>query len=327
MKLFSCLFIAAIVGFLGYSAFDHYYWGKTNDSTLTMHAVTTTSSDSQEDAGTIVITNDNNAIRRIELKKPPEVKDNPFSILMLGVDTNSTSYGRSDTIMVGIVDPENETISMLSIPRDTRVFIPSLNSHDKIAHTYIGGIMRTKEAVEHYLDIPIDYYAVVDFKGFKGIVDLMGGVEIDVEKNLSFRDRLTHQQFYLSKGVQTLNGTKTLNYARFRSDGEGDFGRNRRQQQVVRAIIDQSKDFRNIPKIKEMYDLLEANTLTNLSFTDIVKIVLKIHDLNGDNIERLDMDAYPKGVNGVSYVVSDDSELKRVQSLLKERLKVEERKK
>lgn len=247
--------------------------------------------------------------------------DGPFTVLLLGVDTDNAKVGRTDTMMVAIVDPKDDKVSLVSIPRDMRVEVIGRGSYDKINSAYAyGGINMSVATVEHFLEIPIDYYATVDFQGFKALVDAIGGVDINVEKDMSFYDRLTKQNVYLQGGPQTLNGFQALNYARFRGDVEGDFGRNRRQRQVVSAIIDQTIDLRNVTNMKEISEALGENVRTDISFTKMVSLAGSLK-LSGSEVESIQYEAYPSYVDRISYVVIDDAELERLKDVLIDKLR------
>ncbi|WP_240620106.1 LCP family protein, partial [Peribacillus acanthi] len=109
----------------------------------------------------------------------------PVSILLLGVENYTTKgeTGRADSIIVATFNPNLKTMKLLSIPRDTRMYLPTKERKGKINSSYNEGKEATIETVEEFLDIPIDYYATVNFDGFKKIVDELGGVEVNVPFN------------------------------------------------------------------------------------------------------------------------------------------------
>ena len=112
-------------------------------------------------------------------------KQDPFSVLVLGVDEREGDSGRSDTMIVLTVNPNQNSIKMLSIPRDTRTEIVGHGTTDKINHAYAFGREEMSIAtVEHLLDIPIDYYVKVNMEGFQDIVDAVGGIQVN--NNLDF---------------------------------------------------------------------------------------------------------------------------------------------
>lgn len=250
--------------------------------------------------------------------KPNEnVKQRPYSVLLVGLDSGNMDAGRSDTLMVALVDPINKKAHLLSIPRDTYVKIAG-RSDDKITHAHNYGINSSIMTVEDFLDIKIDYYAKVNFDGFQSLVDTIGGITVNVEKDLGFKDRITGTYFTLNKGEQRLNGIQALNYARFRSDGEGDFGRNRRQQQVVKAIFDESLSFRNITKIKSIMNEVGKNVETDVDFDVLAKTLTKMKSVTSENIVSIKLDAYPDSVNGMSIVRVKDESLEEVKQYVRE---------
>lgn len=249
------------------------------------------------------------------------VSNKPYTVLITGVDGTNIKDGRTDTIIIATVNPKTNKISMLSIPRDTRLYIAKKQRYDKINAAYVyGGIEETINTLSKTFDIPINYYATVDFTGLQKAVDLLGGVEINVEEDMTFPDRITHTQFTLHKGVQKLNGIQALNYARFRYDAEGDFGRNRRQQQVVKAILKETMSLKNASKIKELFEAMGDHAKTNLSFDEIVAKSVKMGG-SVDHIETIKMKAYPQNISGISYVVVDDNEIEKAKTQLQEELK------
>ncbi|MET3696815.1 LytR family transcriptional attenuator [Bacillus oleivorans] len=255
------------------------------------------------------------------LLKDRKKGNGPFTVLLLGVDTYDAEQGRTDTMMVAIVDPKDNEVSLVSIPRDMRVEIIGRGEYGKINSAYAwGGINMSIATVEHFLEIPIDYYATVDFKGFQALVDAIGGIELNVEKSMTFWDRLTKQNVSFQAGPQTLNGFEALNYARFRGDAEGDFGRNRRQQQVVSAILDQTIDLRNVTNLTEISEALGDNVRTDISFTKMVSLAGSLK-MSGDEVESIKYDAYPTNIGGASYVTIDDAELERLKGILEEKMK------
>jgi len=138
-------------------------------------------------------------------------KQEPFSVLLLGVDERPNDRGRSDTIIVLTVNPNKESIQMVSIPRDTRTEIIGKGFEDKINHAYaFGGMEMAIDTVENFLDIPIDYYVQVNMEGFKDLIDAVGGVT--VENDLAF----TQDGYHFPEGTITLYGDEALAFVRMR---------------------------------------------------------------------------------------------------------------
>lgn len=194
------------------------------------------------------------------------IKDKkPISVLLLGVDRRADEQGRSDSIIVMTLNPNTDQSAMLSIPRDTKTEIVGKDTSDKINHAYaFGGAEMALDTVENLLDIPIDYVAEVDMKGFQDTVDLLGGV--NVTNNLAF----TSGEHTFEPGALTLNGSEALAYTRMRyDDPSGDFGRQERQRDVITALVNKGKDDFSISKFNNMLDVLGNNAKTNMTFKDI----------------------------------------------------------
>ena len=304
LKFMFTVFFFGVIGYGGFYLFENYIW---NDH------MTPIASEGNTD---LLDVDKISSVKHFDEEKEL-VSGRPFAVLLLGVDTNDVKEGRSDTIIVAIVDPDNEKVSMLSIPRDTRVKISGTEKYDKINSAYAyGGVDLTAATVSELLDIPIEYYSIINFRGFIEMIDTIGGLDVDVEKDISFNDRITNSTFTLSAGQQKLTGIEALNYARYRSDGEGDFGRMRRQQQVVKEIINQSISLRNVPKLLSMLEVVGNNVNANLSFKDIAKLALKMRNVRGDDIATIPVNATPDMIGGVSYVIISDKEKARLQSEL-----------
>jgi LCP family protein required for cell wall assembly len=240
-----------------------------------------------------------------------------FALLLLGVDDDDFKGSRTDSIILAIVNKKDKKVDMLSIPRDFRVKLYNTDKYDKINSAYAyGGIDLTAATIEENFGIPIHYYSLINFKGFQDLVDALDGIDVNVEKNISFPDRITNTQFSLKKGEQTLSGIEALNYSRFRGDGEGDFGRVRRQQQVVGSIIDKTVSFRSIPKITKIFDAINKNYESNVNFTDISLLALKFRNIDSDDLQTIPFETTPTFKNGVSYVESSDDEMEKIKSNL-----------
>lgn len=166
-----------------------------------------------------------------------------ITILALGVDANYGRRGfvtfdhtRSDTMMVARLDLRQKRAFLISIPRDTYVEIPGRRGRSKInaANAY-GGPELAKATVENMLGVEIDYVATLNYQGFRRLVDEVGGVWVDVEKNMKYTDRAAGLYIDLKKGPQVLNGEQAMGYVRFRHT-DNDFLRGKRQQKFLLAL-------------------------------------------------------------------------------------------
>jgi polyisoprenyl-teichoic acid--peptidoglycan teichoic acid transferase len=242
-----------------------------------------------------------------------ELTKDPFTVLLVGIEDQEGGE-RSDVIMLATVNPQTEEIYLLSIPRDTKTYIPELGYETKINHSYgSGGIESTISTVHELLDVPIDYYISTNFEGFEDIVDTLEGVTVDVP--FTFKAQLTGslkwKTFY--KGEMELNGNEALAYVRMRkSDPKGDMGRNERQQQVIKAIVDKGTSFSTITKIDDLMDDLGDNVKTNIppsKFASFVKLYSKLKDTN---IQHLKLDGYDEYIDGVYYYIPSNESIEEV---------------
>lgn len=160
------------------------------------------------------------------------------NILLLGSDTRDNISGRSDSMMVLQVDGRGKP-KLVSFMRDMYVNIPGVGENKLNAAYAYGGADLVRQTLKENFGIDCRYYAMVDFQTFEKGVDALfpRGVQIDAEKDMS-----AYIDEPITQGPQRMNGHTLLNYARFRMDEEGDFGRVRRQQQVMQAVFGQLKN-------------------------------------------------------------------------------------
>lgn len=245
-----------------------------------------------------------------------ETKD-PISVLLLGVDEREGDRGRSDTIVVLTVNPEQNSIKMLSIPRDTRTEIIGHGTVDKINHAYaFGGVEMSMATVEEFLDIPIDYYMQINMEGFVDIVDAVGGVTVlnDYE--------FTSYGVHFPKGKVELNGDKALMFGRMRyEDPRGDFGRQLRQRQIIMAVVKKGASLSSLTNYGNIFNALGKNIRTNLTFDEMVDIQ-KNYRSASNNIEQIEIKGEGQTINSIYYFIVSDEEKSRVQTALQTHLKL-----
>ncbi|MEB2493014.1 LytR family transcriptional regulator [Peribacillus frigoritolerans] len=241
----------------------------------------------------------------------------PFSMLMLGVDERDGDKGRSDTMIVLTVNPQKKSVKMLSIPRDTRTEIVGHGTQDKINHAFaFGGAKMSMDTVEKFLDIPIDYYMKINMEGFKDIVDAVGGVT--VQNDLDF----TSDGIHFAKGTHTLNGKEALAYSRMRHDDpSGDFGRQSRQRAIIEAVIKEGASLSSLTKYDEVFAALGNNIQTNLTFDDMMDIQKNYRDAS-KSITQSSINGNGTKIDGIYYYIVSDEEKEKVQSELKEQLSI-----
>ncbi len=244
-------------------------------------------------------------------------KTEPFSVLMLGVDERAGDKGRSDTIIVLTVNPNKNSIKMLSIPRDTRTDIIGHGTVDKINHAYaFGGVNMSVDTVENYLDIPIDYYVKMNMEGFADIVDAVNG--IDVKNDLNFKQG----SYQFEEGNIHLDGKEALAYVRMRkNDPNGDFGRQKRQRQVIQGVIDKGSSISSLTRFDDILDAIGQNVKTDIAFNEMVEIQKNYKNAR-KTINQLTLEGSGEYIGDIWYLVVPEEERLKVQTELKEHLEL-----
>ena len=193
---------------------------------------------------------------------------NDLNILIIGTDSRGEDRGRSDSLMVAHYDQKRKQPKLISIMRDSYVDIPGYGK-DKINSAYsYGGIELVRKTLKENFDLPIEYYVTINFDHFKEAIDNLfpKGVTIDAEKDLDL------DQVFIKAGKQKMDGNTLLQYSRFREDEEGDFGRIRRQQQVLSAISQQVTNVTSLSKLPKTTGKLLGYVDTNLSESTILSV-------------------------------------------------------
>ena len=242
----------------------------------------------------------------------------PFSVLVLGVDETESDAGRSDTMIIMTVNPELKSTKMVSIPRDTLTEIAGRDSKDKINHAYaFGGIQMSMETVEKLFDIPIDYVVQVNMDSFKDIVDAVGGININNSFNFQVDD------YTFPKGDVKLNGTEALAYVRMRyEDPRGDFGRQDRQKQVVQAVLRKGASVSSLLNYNSIFGAISNNVRTNMTFDEMVDIQANYRDAAGQIEQLYIKEGDGQRINGIWYYILDDAEMEIIKQELSEHLEL-----
>ena len=217
----------------------------------------------------------------------------PFSILLLGLNQNDEALtsGTINTFMLLTINLEQLSITAVSIPRDSFVLNPCWGNYDKLSHTNSGGTACAVGAIEQLFDMEIPYYVKLNFTGFMEIIDILGGIEVDVPMAFSEQDserRLGSRTIYVEEGLQTLNAEQALALVRHRnlrgtSNMIGDdFARVANQQLVFQAMLREM--FNEVNGINDILPLLEVigrHLETNLTAHEITTILQYIIGLLG----------------------------------------------
>ena len=210
--------------------------------------------------------------------------DTVENYLILGVDSRGEEKSRTDTMMLLSMNHETNTIKLVSFMRDIYADIPNHRSYKLNTAYYLGGVQLLKDTLNNMFDIPIHHYALIDFKNFETLVDIIApkGVEIDVEKDMS-----ENIDVEIKKGLQRLNGKELLGYARFRMDAEGDFGRVARQQKVIEALKDEIVSISSIKNIPKFIGATQGYITTDVTNKEQLELMIKIITAGGVGVEKL----------------------------------------
>ncbi|RAN87331.1 LytR family transcriptional regulator [Bacillus sp. SRB_28] len=262
-----------------------------------------------------------------------EITKEPFSVLIMGIEDYATDgqNGRTDTLMFATINPNTKDISLMSIPRDTRVTIAGRNEKNKInaAHAY-GGEKMALETVEGFLGVPVDQYIKIDFQGFKGIVDAVGGITVDVPFDFEERSDIDYYKLIQFKqGKQELNGEEALAYVRMRKqDPNGDHGRTDRQRQVLAAVAHKLNSASMFFKIKDLAEVIGKNVKTDTPVSDGLALYKELYGLDPSNMQTVKLEGEDKKLNDIYYFIPDEISLQNARNtflanLGKEKLKTD----
>lgn len=201
--------------------------------------------------------------------EPPEwTGTERVNILLLGGDARGVAKNeapRSDTIMVASVDPQTKQAQLFSIMRDTYTDIPGHYKTRVNAALALGGPKLAMETVGNLLGIDIQYYVFVDFQGFIDLIDAIGGIEFEVEKDMYYYDPTDPEYaINLKKGLQVLDGDKALQYVRFRYDRMGDYTRTERQRALLSAVANKITTMETLFTLPGTLNKIKDDVTTNI---------------------------------------------------------------
>lgn len=240
------------------------------------------------------------------------------NILFLGVDASGSpedlwSGTRTDTMILVNIDPKSKSVNALSIPRDSKVYLPNDNGVNKInaAHA-IGGIEMTKRTVEDTLGVRIDKYIMVHDSAVKEIVDAMDGVDIYIEKPMHYNDYSGKLHINFNKGMHHLTGQQAVEYLRFRHDALGDIGRTQRQQWFLRSLLKELQSPKTIAKIPDIIAVAKKYVKTDMSLYELSQYAGLAKHIDMDKIEVAMLPGAPNQRGYVSYWILDPEKTQEV---------------
>lgn len=220
----------------------------------------------------------------INIPQPEIVVDIPqwegkerVNILLLGGDAreaDDNELARSDSMIVASIDPVTKKANLFSILRDTYTRIEGYGEGRINTAITLGGAPLAMKTISDLLGLEIQYYVYTDFEGFKALVDAIGGINFEVEKNMRYTDKADGHRYDidLKQGYQLLDGDKALQYVRFRHDALSDFTRTERQRNFLMAVAKEMQSTWNIVRMKTILDSVSPYIDTNMGINDMLKL-------------------------------------------------------
>ncbi len=230
----------------------------------------------------------------------------PVNVLVLGVKVTSSDIndyeaveaqgydalvdsfeGLSDTMLLLRFDPANERVSVLSIPRDTRTSVDGVVTKINEANREGGPALSAQAVSELMGGVAIDRYMRINVQGVETLIDALGGVEMNVPKDMKYQDDSQHLYINLKAGEQRLDGDKALQFLRYRYDDQGDIGRIQRQQMMMRALVEQALNPTTIGRLPKILSVIQSHVDTNLSVEELVALVGYSTQTDRSNVQML----------------------------------------
>lgn len=266
-------------------------------------------------------------------EKSAKVK--PITMALLGTDYRQETGTRlTDVVMVATLNPDTKSATIVSLPRDTYLqlegYIPNkLNSYypkfyakDKKDGTDLA-MSEMKTLLGKYLGVDVEYTTVLNFQGFRDVVDSVGGIDINVDMKMCYVDKADGTNINLSTGQQHLNGANSLDYVRYRksncsprTQGSDDFSRNQRQNQVLNAVVDKIQSFSGVTKLGSIIESVDKNMETDIEGEQFKNLLTTYWDIPKQNIKYMPVTGDWKS----PYVYINETELANAKKALQDEL-------
>ncbi|MCW6060726.1 LCP family protein [Clostridium sporogenes] len=241
----------------------------------------------------------------------------PVNILVMGVDIGdpgskeASDPKRTDTMLVINYNPKTKNINMVSVPRDTRVTMNGKKIKINSAHA-INGVNGSIAAVENLLGIEINKYAKIDYEGFRKVIDAIGGVEMDITRNMNYDDPSQNLHIHFQKGTTVhLDGKKAEEFFRWRKNNngtgfaDGDLGRIENQHKFISKVVEKVKSPSIIPKIPSILSTIPDYIETDMSPEEIIKYGYAVTKGDKSSINMITLQGEAKYIGNVSYFIYD----------------------
>jgi polyisoprenyl-teichoic acid--peptidoglycan teichoic acid transferase len=237
-----------------------------------------------------------------------------LNLLILGYQDDEAT---TDTVILAHLDVDRRTATLVSIPRDTWVPIPG-QGYGKINAAYAyGGARSTARVVSTLMGgVPVDAVVALQPEGAAKIVDAMGGLNVNVDETMDYDDNYGELHIHLKQGEQYLTGSQVVGYMRFRHDAASDYGRVKRQQQVLKLMLSQLSQPQNWAKLPRILQLARTNIQTTLSNQQLVSLLTIYRNVPDENIRTFTLPSKPGWVGDASVVFADQRWAKLIGRVL-----------
>ena len=252
-------------------------------------------------------------LKPTEVPQGADVSDEPFYMMLIGSDTRYDEWGqRSDTYIVARVDPGNATVTLISIPRDTAIYLDDYGMVKFNAAYNFYGTAGTIQAASDLLGVGISHYAEVDFEGLVNLIDAVGGVEIDVPMRIEDADA---GDVVVEAGQQTLDGEHALVFARSRSYTTADFQRTTNQRLLVEAFVNKVMSL-PATELPGVVKTAASAVTTDLTVSEILGYANKFKNADEVTMYSVLMPLTTQEIDGIDYVVCDTETLAQVMAVI-----------
>ncbi|RXZ77132.1 LytR family transcriptional regulator [Paenibacillaceae bacterium] len=249
------------------------------------------------------------------IQVPPEesVKVKPVTFLLLGLDERDKGGSmNTDVIKLISMNPSTTSATVVSVPRDSKIELSGYTvrkANAYYANFYVKAIKEKKskedahayaraeikDLFSKFFGVPIDYTAVINFKGFADVVDALGGINVDVEHAMHYVDNADQTNIDLQAGPQTLNGQKALDYVRYRQSNRNtkqsnDFERNQRQSKVIGIIADKLTSLGGVARLDGVIDAVGNNLKVDMPPSEIQNLLSTYYKINSQTIEAIQLE-------------------------------------
>lgn len=275
-----------------------------------------------------------------EVPAGESVKDKPVAFVLMGLD--SREHGgtlNTDVMMVAAFNPTTKKATVVSIPRDTYIRVDGYRGRKAnrfYADFYtvakrdngleqeaaeLEGKKAVKDVMSELFGIDIRYAGIINFKGFSDVVNALGGVQVNVDIRMKYEDSADGTDIDLQPGLQTLDGEDALDFVRYRKSNDGtnmssDFDRNRRQSEVLGAIVDKMMSLGGIPKIGNVIESVGDNVTMDMPSKEITRMLTEYMSIRSDDIEFISLEGVWESPN----VYMNEESLAQAQAALQAKM-------